>query len=49
MEYNGQYGEPFKLLHIDPDTLRNITSSLNWKCQILHQEENGDYLAKISK
>ena len=49
MEYKGQYGEPFKLLHIDPDTLNNIAENLNWKCNILRKEKNGDYLAKISR
>lgn len=48
-EYNGQYGQPFKLLHIDPDMLKNITEDLKWKFKILHQEESGDYLARISK
>lgn len=49
MEYNGQYGEPFNLLHIDPDTLSNMADHLNWICKILHKEENGDFLTKISK
>lgn len=39
----------FKLLHIDPDTLNNIVEELDWKFKILHKEENGNYLAKISK
>ena len=49
MEYDGQYGQPFKLLHIDPDTLNNIAEELDWKCKILRRENDGDYLAKISK
>ncbi|MFX0076411.1 MAG: class I SAM-dependent methyltransferase [Candidatus Hermodarchaeota archaeon] len=49
MEYNGHYGQEFKLLHIDPDTLKTIAVELSWKVKILHQEENGDFLAKISK
>lgn len=49
MEYKGQYGEPFKLLHIDPDALGNIAKNLNWDCKIILKEENGDFLAKISK
>jgi 2-polyprenyl-3-methyl-5-hydroxy-6-metoxy-1,4-benzoquinol methylase len=49
MEYNGQYGQKFKLLHIDPDTLNNIAEELDWKFKILHKEEKGDYLAKIFK
>jgi 2-polyprenyl-3-methyl-5-hydroxy-6-metoxy-1,4-benzoquinol methylase len=49
LEFNGQYGQPFKLLHIDPDTFNKIAKDLGWKFTILHKEENGDYLAKISK
>ena len=49
MEYRGQYGQPFKLLHIDPDTLGNIAKKLDWEVQIPHKENDGNYLAKISK
>jgi hypothetical protein len=49
MEYNGMYGQPFKLLHIDPDTLNNIAEELDWKFKILHKEEKGSYLVKIFK
>jgi len=49
MEYNGLYGQLFKLLHIDPDTLNNIAEELDWKFKILHKEEKGAYLAKIFK
>jgi len=49
MEYNGRYGQPFKLLHLDPDTLNNIAEELDWKFKILYKEEKGVYLAKIFK
>lgn len=49
LEFNGQYGQPFKLLHIDSDTFNKIAKDMGWKFTILHKEENGDYLAKISK
>ena len=49
MEYNGLYGQPFKLLHIDPDMLNVIAEDLDWKFKILHKEELGVYLAKISR
>ena len=49
MEYNGQYGQPFKLLHIDPDTLNSIAEELDWKCKILRKEESGEYLVELSK
>ena len=49
LECKGQYGQPFKLLHIDPGTLNNIAEELNWKFNILYRTESGDFLAKISK
>ena len=49
MEYKGIFGEEFKLLHIDPDTLNNCSQEVGWSCEIIYKEENGDYLAKISK
>jgi hypothetical protein len=49
MEYNGQYGRSFNLLHIAPETLNNIAEELDWKFKILHKDEKGHYLAKIFK
>ncbi len=48
MEYKGVFGEEFKLLHVDPDTLRKCTQEIGWSCEILINQEDGDYLAKIS-
>ncbi|KKN06292.1 hypothetical protein LCGC14_1078740 [marine sediment metagenome] len=47
MEYKGYLGEPFKLLHVDPDTLNKLVQETGWFCNILDKEENGSYLAKI--
>ena len=47
MEYKGIFGEKFKLLHIDPNTLNNCAYKVGWSCEIIYKEENGDYLAKI--
>ena len=49
LEYNGQYSEPFTLFYLDPDTLRSIAEDLDWKCQIIHKENDGNYLAIVSK
>ncbi len=47
IEYKGQLGEKFQILHIDPHTLTNTSKELGWSCEILHKENNGDFLAKI--
>jgi len=49
MEYKGVLGEKFKLLHIDPQTLKDCTQDTGWSCEILYIEEDGNYLARISK
>ncbi|MFX1477448.1 MAG: class I SAM-dependent methyltransferase [Promethearchaeota archaeon] len=49
MEYNGIFGEKFKLLHIDPQTLIKSAQEVSMSCEILSKEENGNFLAKMSK
>lgn len=46
MEYNGSFGEKFKLLHVDPQTLIKCAQETGWVCEIL-KKVNGNYLAKI--
>ena len=48
MEYKGKLGEKFKLLHVDPQTLKECAKEMGWSCEILNNE-NGNYLAKIFK
>jgi SAM-dependent methyltransferase len=47
MEYKGLLGEKFQLLFIDPQTLKTIAREVGLKCDVVHDEKNGDYLAKI--
>lgn len=47
MEYKGLLGEEFQLLFVDPQTLKNITREVGLKCEILNDEQKGDFLAKI--
>lgn len=44
MEYKGIFGEKFKLLHVDTQTLKNCDQET---CEVLYKEENGNYLTKI--
>lgn len=45
-EYQGQKGLPFGWLHVDPETLAEHAAEANWSCEIILQEQNGDYLAR---
>ena len=47
IEYKGQLGEKFQILHVDPHTLTNTANEVGWSCDILRNEKNGDFLAKI--
>ena len=45
-EYNGQKGEWFNWVYIDPDTLTEKAYDLGWYTYILHTE-NDQYLARL--
>jgi SAM-dependent methyltransferase len=47
-EFKGKLGKSFKLLHIDPDMLKMCTLKNDFNCEILYQDINGNYLAKLS-
>ena len=36
-------------LYVDPDTLNERAETANWRCNLILQEESGDYLAKLTK
>ena len=46
-EYKGERGPFCRWLHIDPDTLQEVASSKNWKCEIIFQDKNGEYFARL--
>ena len=47
-EYRGRMGPPFDWLHVDPGTLAERAEGLGWSCRVERQEENGDYLARLT-
>ena len=47
-EYRGQKGLPFGWLNVDPETLAGHAAKANWSCEIIHQEDSGDYLARLT-
>ena len=46
-EYKGERGPFCRWLHIDPDTLQEVASLKNWKCEIIFQDKNGEYFARL--
>jgi SAM-dependent methyltransferase len=48
-EYKGLRGPTFGYLHVDSETLADHSSKAGWFCEILTREEDGNYLAKLTK
>jgi SAM-dependent methyltransferase len=48
-EYKGQIGDYFSWLHIDPATLYSHASQQGWESRIIHQEQDGNYLACLTQ
>jgi SAM-dependent methyltransferase len=48
-EYEGLKGPVCGWLQVDSETLANHASKAGWSCEILLQEEDGNYLAKLIK
>jgi len=48
-KYKGLKGPIHGWLHVDSETLADHSSKAGWFCEILLQEEDGNYLAKLTK
>jgi 2-polyprenyl-3-methyl-5-hydroxy-6-metoxy-1,4-benzoquinol methylase len=46
--YKGHLGPLFGWLHVDPVTLAAHAARSGWTCQIVHQEDDGNYLARLT-
>ena len=46
--FQGEYAPPCGWLHVDADTLAERAESTGWKREVILQEENGHYLARLS-
>jgi SAM-dependent methyltransferase len=47
-EYQGRVGPYCGWLHVDPQTLRAEAVRSGWECEIVLEEDNGDYLAWLT-
>ncbi len=48
-EYRGATGPSCRWLIVDPPTLRDHAQRAGWDCEIVHEEPNGDYLARLTR
>jgi len=49
MEYKGVRGAALRLLHIDIKTLKVHTANCGWTFEVLLEEKDGNYLARLEK
>lgn len=49
LEFEGERGELFPYLFVDPDTLRTCAEACGWRFELLAQDEKGDFLAGLSR
>jgi hypothetical protein len=47
-EFHGRVGPQCGWLHIDPRTLAAHAVPAGWKCDILQEQERGEYLARLT-
>lgn len=48
-EYRGIRGPLFGWLHIDAETLRSYASKTGWNCEVIQQQQHGNYLARLTR
>jgi precorrin-6B methylase 2 len=48
-EYKGHVGPACGWLHVDAETLSRHAHQAGWDCRVVHREENGDYLGKLTQ
>jgi SAM-dependent methyltransferase len=49
IEHSGRAGPYFGWLHVDPKTLTEHAAAAGWRCEMVHAEESGDYLASLAR
>ena len=49
MEFQGTQGPLCGWLHVDPQTLADHARRAGWTCEILLEQDNGEYLARLAR
>ncbi|MHC4415711.1 MAG: class I SAM-dependent methyltransferase [Planctomycetota bacterium] len=47
-EYRGRQGPYCGWLHVDAGTLKEHAAKAGWRCEVIIEEANGDYLARLT-
>ncbi len=47
-EYQGKTGPCYGWLHVDAETLKTHAVDAAWKCEVILEENSGDYLARLT-
>lgn len=47
LAFRGERGVPFPELYVDPDTLGAVASRSGWRSEVLLEEEDGSFLARL--
>ena len=47
MEYDGQLGPTFSWLFVMPETLAEHANRAGWISQVVYEDDNGEYLARL--
>jgi SAM-dependent methyltransferase len=48
-EYDGHAGPLFGWLHVDAETLGAHAAEAGWECEVVVEQENGEYLASLTR
>jgi hypothetical protein len=48
LEFEGEKGPPFPFLFVDADTLSDLAASVGWRTEVLVEQEDGRYLARLT-
>ncbi|MDX2272439.1 MAG: class I SAM-dependent methyltransferase [Cyanobacteriota bacterium] len=48
VEYQGKAGDPLPWLFIAPERLSQVAAQTDWFCQVVYQDEEGSYLARLT-
>lgn len=49
LAYRGLHGAPFGWLYLDPPTLRRHAHRQGWRAQVVYEDEEGAYLARLTR
>ena len=49
LEFDGQRGDPFSQLYIDPDTLSTLSARCGWSVDLVAQGSHGAFLSRLTR